>query len=137
MFENLELEIENFSIMCKFWKREKSNHHFPELNKRRSFFALLKSCSRPLVAGPVLLLIVFSFGFLYLVQTNLNATKGYKIKDLEKQLTLLQKDNKELKLDYIELQSIANVVEKSAKLNLVPSGNVEIVTDAEPVMALR
>lgn len=123
--------------MCRFWKREKCNHHFPELSKRKDFLARLRSGAKPLVAGPVLLLIVFSFGFLYLVQTNINATKGYKIKDLEKQLTLLQKDNKDLKLDYIELQSIANVVEKSAKLNLVPSGNVEIVTDAEPVMALR
>jgi len=123
--------------MCKFWKREKSNHHFPELNKRRDFFALLKHSGRPLIAGPVLLLIVFFVGFLYLVQTNINATKGYKIKDLEKQLTQLQKDNKELKLGYIELQSIANVIDKSAKLNLVPTGNVEVVTDQEPVMALR
>ena len=63
--------------MCKFWKREKSNHHFPELNKRKDLSAFIKSCGRPLVAGPLLLAIVFVFGFLYLVQTNINATKGY------------------------------------------------------------
>lgn len=123
--------------MCKFWKREKCNHHFPELNKRKDFRAFLKSCSRPLVAAPVLLSIVFIFGFLYLIQTNINATKGYKIKELEKQLTMLEKENKKLRLDYIELQSMANIIDKSAKLNLVPAGNIEVITDGGSFVALK
>jgi hypothetical protein len=123
--------------MCKFWKREKSNHHFPELNKRQDFRAFLKTCSRPLVAGPILLAIVFIFGFFYSVQTNLNATKGYQIKELEKQLTGLAKENKKLRLSYIELQSMASIIDKSAKLNLVPAGNIEVIATGGLVMALK
>lgn len=123
--------------MCKFWRREKCNHHFPELNKRKDVLAFIKSGFRPLVAGPALLSLVVFFGFLYLVQTNINATKGYKIKDLEKQLTLLQKDNKKLKLDYVELQSMASIIDKSAELNLVPAGRVEVITVGGSAMALR
>ncbi len=123
--------------MCKFWKREKCNHHFPELNKRKDFLSFLGVCLNPWVAGPILLAIVFVFGFCYLVQTNITATKGYKIKDLESQLALLQKENKKLKLDYIGIQSIANITEKSATLNLVPAGKVEIITDLGSSMALR
>ncbi len=123
--------------MCKFWKREKCNHHFPELNNRKDLPAFLKSCLRPSLAAPLLLAVVFFFGFLYLTQTNITATKGYKIKDLENQLALLQKENKKVKLDYIELQSMANIIEKSAKLNLVPAGKIEIISDGGSIMALK
>ena len=123
--------------MCRFWKREKCNHHFPELNKRRDFLGFLRVCLNPWMAGPILLAVIFVFGFLYLIQTNITATKGYQIKDLESQLTLLQKENKQLKLDYIGMQSIANITEKSATLNLVPAGKVEIITDMGSSMALR
>jgi len=123
--------------MCKFWKREKCNHHFPELNNRRDLPGFFKSCLRPWVAAPLLLAVVFFFGFIYLTQTNVTATEGYQIKDLEKQLTLLQNDNKKLKIDYIQLQSMANIIDKSAKLNLVPAGKVEIISDGGSVMALK
>ncbi|PIS06139.1 MAG: hypothetical protein COT80_01040 [Candidatus Buchananbacteria bacterium CG10_big_fil_rev_8_21_14_0_10_33_19] len=73
----------------------------------------------------------------YLMQINMTATKGYEIKDLENRLSQLQEDHKKLNLSYIELQSMANILEQVPKLNLVATENLEIIKPADSVVALR
>lgn len=79
----------------------------------------------------------FIFGLAYLLQTNYTATKGYVIKDLERQVAELQNENKKAKLTYVSLQSMSNVVSKVPKLNLVASNGVEIINYSDQVVALR
>jgi len=122
--------------MCKFWKREKCNHHFPELtlisgqNKISLFF------NRKMVIS-LMTLATLILGFFYLTQTNLTATKGYQIKSLEKELAQLQEDNKKLNLDYVSLQSIDNVRKEAEKLKLVPTTEIESLTLGDSIVALR
>jgi predicted PurR-regulated permease PerM len=123
--------------MCKFWKKEKCNHHFPELNQRRQRLEHF----RRYFSGARLTLIIVGMiavlGLIYLTQTNTVATKGYQIRDLEQQLATLKEENKKLNLQYIEQQSIANISSQVAGLNLVPAGEVEIISPIGSTMALR
>lgn len=94
-----------------------------------------------LVTPKKLSLVIVSLTFVitgaYLMQINLTATKGYEIKDLESRLNQLQEENKKLNLSYVELQSMANILEQVPKLNLVATENIEILTPAGSVVALR
>lgn len=122
--------------MCKFWKKEKCNHHFPELTivsgLNKIGFFLNKKTITSLMSVAVLI-----FGFFYLTQTNLTATKGYQIKTLEKELQELTEHNRRLNLDYISLQSMDNVKKGAENLKLIPTVEIESLTLGESVMALR
>ena len=123
--------------MCKFWKLEKCNHHFPELTSKKGPWDLLRSFLTPGVINVVVVVLVALVGTVYLVQTNLTATEGYKIKDLEKKVAQLQNENTKLNLSYAELQSMDNLVKKSSALKLVPVGRVEVVNSLDTVVALK
>lgn len=94
------------------------------------FFSWQKTAS-------VLVAVSFMIGFVYLVQTNISATKGYEIKDLEQKLEILKEKNDKLNLQYIELQSVANITNEVSNLNLVASSDVDVVTPLGSSVALR
>lgn len=73
----------------------------------------------------------------YLMQINVTAVKGYEIKDLENKLSKLQAEHKKLNLAYIELQSMDNILNQVPHLNLVATENMDIITPAGSVVALR
>ena len=98
---------------------------------------MLLSLFTPKKLSVVIVSLTFVVTGAYLIQINLTATKGYEIKDLESKLNKLQADNKKLNLTYIELQSMANILEQVPKLNLVATENMEIITPAGSVVALR
>ncbi|MDO8668843.1 MAG: hypothetical protein Q7K65_00935 [Candidatus Buchananbacteria bacterium] len=123
--------------MCRDWKQEECNHHFPELRKKRNILKMLLSLVTPKKLSLVIVSLTFVITGAYLMQINLTATKGYEIKDLESRLNQLQEENKKLNLSYVELQSMANILEQVPKLNLVATENIEILTPAGSVVALR
>lgn len=123
--------------MCRDWKQEECNHHFPELRKKRNIFKMLIGLFTPKKLSVVVASLALVIGGAYLMQINITATKGYEIRDLENKLSQLQEDNKKLNLAYIELQSMANILEEVPKLNLVATENVEIITSVGSVVALR
>ncbi|MEK7072441.1 MAG: hypothetical protein AAB969_02620 [Patescibacteria group bacterium] len=123
--------------MCRDWRKEESNHHFPEFRKKGNIIKMLLSLFTPKKLSVVIVSLTFVVTGAYLIQINLTATKGYEIKDLESKLNKLQADNKKLNLTYIELQSMANILEQVPKLNLVATENMEIITPAGSVVALR
>lgn len=123
--------------MCRDWKKEECNHHFPELKRKRNIIKMLFGFFTPKKLSIVIVSLTFVVTGAYLVQINLTATKGYEIKDLESKLTKLQDDHKKLNLSYIELQSMSNILEQVPKLNLVATENLEIITPAGSVVALR
>jgi len=123
--------------MGKFWNTEQHNHHFPELNTRRQKIAFILSLFAPTKLAVVMVVLTVVVGFTYLTQTNLVATKGYEIKELDEKLTVLQDQNRQLNLNYIELQSMAKVIEEAENLNLVASNNVDVITPLGSSVALR
>ncbi|MFA5047738.1 MAG: hypothetical protein WC516_01715 [Patescibacteria group bacterium] len=123
--------------MCKFWRKEKCNHHFPELTAKKGPWDLLRSLLTTRLIGAIVVVLVVVAGAAYLIQTNITATEGYKIKDLEKKVAQLQTENAKLNLTYAQLQSMDNLIKKSATLKLVPVGKVEIVNAPETVVALK
>lgn len=124
--------------MGRFWRRqEESNHHFPEFQQKGKIFIIFKNFLTPAKATVLAVVLVFLVGFGYLVQTNLVATKGYKINEQEEKLAQLQETNKKLKLEYIKLQSMANIIDRSAGLNLVASNDLEVITAPGSAVALK
>jgi len=124
--------------MGKFWRLERSNHHFPEfLKKKKNFCGLLKRLLSPTLSSALIFSLALVLGLAYLWQTNLNATLGYQINDLQQQLDQLQLDNKKLNLSYIESQSMVNIVSRSADYNLVPITNLETVVPPTSALALK
>lgn len=85
----------------------------------------------------IMIVVAVVMGMTYMMQTNGAATQGYQIKDLEKRSTELKKENETLNLQYIELQSMASVVNRVASLNLVAMGDIEVVNPAGSSVALR
>lgn len=123
--------------MCKFWKLEKSNHHFPELNQRRQRQRLVFKFLNKKSSAVLLVILTAALGLAYLAQINLSATKGYQIKDLQDKLEALKIENKKLNLQYVESQSIAKVVSQVDGLGLVASGRIEILTPVGSAVALN
>lgn len=122
--------------MCKFWKREKCNHHFPELTSISGLNKINLFLNKKIVVS-LMGVAVLTSGFFYLTQTNLTATKGYQIKVLEKELQQLTEDNRRLNLDYVSLQSMDNVRKEAENLKLIPTTEIESLTLGESAVALR
>ncbi len=123
--------------MCKFWKKERCNHHFPELNRHNKICLLAtKLFSWPRLATVSVTLTVV-IGLIYFFQTNQTSIRGYKIKELENRAAQLQAANKKLILENVSLQSMANVVEKAPQLDLVAIDRVEVINAIGSTVALR
>lgn len=84
----------------------------------------------------VIIALIVIFGIGYLVQVNGLATKGYRIKDLEKRIADLQQEKSDLELNALSLQSVVRVKEKLADLNMVGAGNSEYLQE-KPVALAR
>jgi cell division protein FtsL len=123
--------------MCRFWRRERCNHHFPELNKKTSMFRGVKKLFTTMRVASILTVVIVGIGFVYLTQTNVSATQGYQIRELEDHIENLQKQNKRLNLEYIELQSMANIIERAEGLDLVAIDDVEVISSVGSSVALR
>jgi cell division protein FtsL len=123
--------------MCKFFKKEANNHHFPELKRTSRLLAIAQRFVTGSRVTVVMLGITVIVGVSYFLQTNVSATQGYQIRTLEQQLGELKDSNSDLKLKYIELQSMANVIDQAAELQLVATGNVEIVVPGSGAVARR
>lgn len=84
----------------------------------------------------LLILTLAAISILYLVQVNTLATKGYTIKDIEKQISAAKKDNARLQMKSIEQGSLSTLTQKIGSLKLVRSERVDYVLP-KSVAALR
>jgi len=123
--------------MNKLCQHEKCNHHFPELMSKRNLLSYFANRFNLKNSSVLMVIAIFGFGFVYLAQTNLTATRGYQIKTLEKQLAQLQQENNKLTLDYIALQSTENVIKEAGNLQMVPTTEAESLTLNGSAVALR
>ena len=123
--------------MCRFWQKEKCNHHFPELNSRQKTLGKFKRFFNPVKLTIMTVATILGLGAVYLTQTNVSATHGYQIRGLEDQIENLQKINKKLNLDYIELQSMANIIDQADQFDLVVIDNMRVIDALGSTVALK
>jgi len=83
--------------------------------------------------GFIFLAAIFLSGIFYLYQVNSLATQGFEIKDIEKNIQAIEKENKQLQIKEIELRSMNNIEKATEELNLVNSSNVTYIEVAGPV----
>jgi cell division protein FtsL len=68
--------------------------------------------------------IFFILGVFYLYQVNDLATKGYEIRDIEKQIASLSQVNKDNRIKEVELKSMYNIEKTAQSLNLVSTKEI-------------
>lgn len=72
-------------------------------------------------------------GILYIYSINSSAVKGYQIKQVEKEISDLQKENEKLKIQEAELKSLYHVEEASKQLNMGEMKNISYIEETSPV----
>lgn len=84
-----------------------------------------------------LVVLTAATGFLYVLQMNISATKGYDIRELEQKIALLQKDNRDLELDAMELQSMERILGQLPDYYLVEASPDDFVSTTTTTFASR
>jgi len=77
------------------------------------------------------------FGGAYFWQVNSLATRGYEIRDLEKNIQELKRSTQQLQIQAAEEQSLDKVTEKIKQLNMVLPEKVEYLRANNKDVALR
>lgn len=81
----------------------------------------------------VFIAIIILSGIGYLYQVNFLATQGFEMKEIEKKIQDVEKENKQLQIREIELRSMSNIEKATEELNLVNSSNVTYIEVAGSV----
>lgn len=123
--------------MSKHWKLEKSNHHFPELHKKNKLLKVLVKALTPTKITVCMALFIAVGGWMYLSLTNVGATSGYKINELNKQVETLKDKNIQLNMEYAKLQSIAAITDKVSEFDLVAADDVEVINAGASAVAMK
>lgn len=82
----------------------------------------------------VVLLIIVAAAYLYSI--NSSAVKGYQIRQAEKKVLELKKENENLKIKEAELKSLYHIEESSRNLNMENLKNVSYIQETGP-MAMK
>lgn len=99
-----------------------------------SKFAWIKS---PKVRHAMTAGFMVAFGILYIGQVNAAATKGYAIRDLERQNEDIRHEQERLEVEIARLRSLDSVTTREAFLGLRKIENVKYVSAASSAVALR
>lgn len=81
------------------------------------------------------LVLIVTFGFLYIFQINSLGTRGYEIRQMEQKIKVLQAENKALQIESSSLSSITTIQKDAETMNMVPANNVIYIKEAD--FALR
>jgi cell division protein FtsL len=89
------------------------------------------------VFNVVVFLCVLAVGLMYIVQINLAATQGYAIRDLETQISQLERDNKAMQMQASEARSLERVARGVKMLGMVKSDGALFVSSDAPSVAVN
>jgi len=84
-----------------------------------------------------LLIACVIFGMAYFWQVNSVSNRGFKIRDLENQISVLKNSNQQLELQAASAQSLENLNGKIKELNMVTPDKVEYLRPVGTGVALR
>lgn len=85
----------------------------------------------------LLLALVFSGGFYYLLGVNKLVVKGFELQELKKQSEILSNENREMKNRQVALESYTNLEEKIKALRLVAIDRIDYITAKNDVLAKK
>ncbi|PIR04244.1 MAG: hypothetical protein COV59_03620 [Candidatus Magasanikbacteria bacterium CG11_big_fil_rev_8_21_14_0_20_39_34] len=77
------------------------------------------------------------FGLLYTMQMSASSTQGYKMSDLQKELSGLENDYERLQSEVAEYRSLSNVQERLIGMNFVSMDSPEYLPFAGGSVAVR
>ncbi|GEM_PF-6065486 len=84
----------------------------------------------------ILLFIALIFvGLAYVWQISQVSTQGYYLKDLEKQISILEKQNEKYSLEAAQLSSLPRINNEIIRLGLVKNDKIVYLTDVLEVVA--
>ncbi|MFA5777387.1 MAG: hypothetical protein WC906_03035 [Parcubacteria group bacterium] len=69
----------------------------------------------------------------YLYSINSSASKGYQMRQVEKEMQSLKKDNENFKIKEAELKSLYHIEESSKNLNMEGLKNISYIQETGPV----
>lgn len=81
--------------------------------------------------------VVFLIGGYYLVNINDLTVKGFALRELKSEATMLTSENLDQETKVMNLQSYGNLNEKVKKLNMVAVGEVEYLTINQTALARK
>jgi hypothetical protein len=81
--------------------------------------------------------LVVLIGGYYLVDINDLIVKGFALRELKSQGTILASENLDQETKVMNLQSYSNLNDKIKKLNMVAVGEVEYLTVTQPTLARK
>jgi cell division protein FtsL len=84
-----------------------------------------------------ILVVLAVLGVLYIVQTSSISTKGYAISDLQKQVKILEQDNRALQVKVAENRSMNSIQSRLKGMNLVSALDVEYMMPTGNTVARR
>jgi hypothetical protein len=83
------------------------------------------------------LLGIIVFGLLYVFVVNHTASQGYQMRDLEQQISTLERETKVLKLNVAELQSMESIGSRIVGMEFVPVAEVQYLRAGAPAVVLK
>lgn len=96
-----------------------------------------KTRSKSVFLNFIILIIACAVGIFYFIQTNFIAAEGYKIDDLKSQIAEFDAKNRQLEVRALEFQSMFNIEDKIAELNMIDGSNVAHIDSAGFTVAVR
>lgn len=84
-----------------------------------------------------LIVVVATFGMVYVVQTSAMSTKGYDINTLQKIVRGLEQENQLLEVDIAQYRSMQYIQSQLQGMNLVAADTVTYITPAGTTVARR
>jgi hypothetical protein len=81
--------------------------------------------------------LVLTFLVGYLLQVNAISSKGFQIRSLENQISVLKESGDKLELKLAQEQSVQSVEEKVRGMGMIPTPEVQYISAISPVVAQR
>ena len=102
--------------------------------KERKTKIKTQHASGSMKVGFVVFSLFFVIGAAYLYSVNSNAVKGYEIREVEKEISELRKNQEQLKIREAELNSLYRIERESENLNMAELGDdVAYIEELGPV----
>lgn len=94
-------------------------------------YMLSKTCKTSLI------LFIFAFGLMYLLQTNAVSSKGFELSDLEIRAEELKRETQKLEVEISKYRSIQSIQERLQDMDMVAADNMEYLNNKDAVVVRR
>jgi hypothetical protein len=87
------------------------------------------------ITRKIILFSIILMGLFYLIQTNSLVVGGLKITDFKKQIEEIKKENKQLEIEFLQLQATAKIKQAGEELKMVKVDNLKYLEETGEIAA--